>query len=111
MRLIRPVGYQAFPPRLSHQPLFYPALNVEYAEQIARDWNTQNEQSGYMGAVTGFAVEAAYLAQFEEKTVGASIHHELWISAAELRAFNQHLRGTIQVLCVFYGECFSGERE
>jgi hypothetical protein len=50
MVLYRPVGpkelaliaasdYTAFPPRLAEQPIFYPVLNFEYAEQIARDWN------------------------------------------------------------------------
>jgi hypothetical protein len=72
LRLIRAAQYRTFPPRLPQQPLFYPVLNYEYAEQIARDWNTRDERSGYVGAVTVFDVEAAYLAQFEEHVVGSS---------------------------------------
>jgi predicted hydrolase (HD superfamily) len=111
LRLIREANYQAFPPRLTHQPLFYPVLNVEYAEQIARHWNTNDEASGFMGAVTAFDVDTAYLSQFEEHVVGSSIHREFWIPAEELDEFNRHIQGTIRVLKAFYGERFSGKRE
>lgn len=49
LRLIEASGYSAFPPRLEMQPIFYPVLNVDYVIQIARDWNTTDIQSGYMG--------------------------------------------------------------
>jgi hypothetical protein len=65
-----------FPPRLPHQPIFYPVANVEYAAQIARDWNTTDEGSGFAGYVTQFAVAESYLANFEPRTVGTSIHVE-----------------------------------
>jgi hypothetical protein len=79
--LYRPVGqaeldlvaaseYRAFPPRLPEQPIFYPVLTREYAEQIARDWNTKDERSGFVGYVTQFAVDADYLNRFEVKKVG-----------------------------------------
>jgi hypothetical protein len=31
--LIQSGGYREFPPRLPHQPIFYPVLNEEYATQ------------------------------------------------------------------------------
>jgi len=31
LNLIRDGGYREFPPRLQHQPIFYPVLNEEYA--------------------------------------------------------------------------------
>jgi hypothetical protein len=111
LRLIRESGYTAFPPRLPEQPIFYPVLNQEYAEQIARDWNTQDERSGFMGAVMAFDVDAAYLAQFEAQTVGAAQHRELWIPAERLDEFNRHILGGIRVLSAFYGAGYSGERE
>jgi hypothetical protein len=37
LELIRDSGWSAFPPRLPHQPIFYPVLNEEYAVQIARE--------------------------------------------------------------------------
>ena len=46
LELIRESGYREFPPRLPHQPIFYPALNEEYATRIARDWNTKDAVSG-----------------------------------------------------------------
>ncbi len=42
--LIRDSGYTRFPERLPHQPIFYPVLTQEYAEKIARDWNTKDYQ-------------------------------------------------------------------
>lgn len=67
IRLFRPVGqkeldlisdsgFTRFPPRLPEQPIFYPVLNREYAEQIARDWNTRDERSGFVGYVLEFEV-------------------------------------------------------
>lgn len=49
--LIAGSGWRRFPPRLDHQPIFYPVLNEEYAMVIARDWNTRDEASGHAGYV------------------------------------------------------------
>ncbi|HEX3051068.1 MAG TPA: hypothetical protein VHP83_10475 [Aggregatilineaceae bacterium] len=111
LRLIREANYRRFPPRLLHQPLFYPVLNYDYAEQIARDWNTNDAASGFMGAVTTFHVDTDYLSQFEVHVVGSAVHRELWVPAEALDEFNQHIEGMIRILAVFYGERFSGERE
>ena len=35
--LITAAGCRAFPPRLPHQPIFYPVTSEAYAAQIARD--------------------------------------------------------------------------
>jgi hypothetical protein len=51
LELIASSGFRMFPPRLPAQPFFYPVLNEEYAVQIARDWNTKDEASGYAGEV------------------------------------------------------------
>ena len=103
LELIRDSGYRAFPPRLPHQPIFYPVLNEVYAQQIARDWNTTDAASGFAGYVTRFDVEAAYLQQFEVKTVGGKAHQEYWIPAAELDTFNQHIVGQIEVIAAYQG--------
>jgi hypothetical protein len=60
--LIEATGWRAFPPRLPHQPIFYPVLTNEYATRIARDWNTRDAASGYAGHVLRFAVAAEALA-------------------------------------------------
>ncbi len=86
MKLYRPVGInefelirksemKKFPPRLHEQPIFYPVLNVEYARQIAREWNTKSAP-GYAGFVTEFEVDSEYVSKFEIKIVGGYIHQE-----------------------------------
>jgi hypothetical protein len=47
MNLIRAGKFRQFPPRLPEQPIFYPVLAEDYATQIARDWNTKDERSGF----------------------------------------------------------------
>ena len=101
--LIAASGYSEFPPRLPSQPIFYPVLNREYAEQIARDWNTKDEISGYAGYVLEFEVKAEYLQRFDIHTVGAKEHLEYWIPAEELNEFNRHIVGKIHVVAEFKG--------
>ncbi|MDP2274518.1 MAG: hypothetical protein Q8K32_27505 [Archangium sp.] len=117
MILYRPVGleelvliYRAevrrFPPRLPEQPIFYPVLNVEYAEQIARDWNTK---SGSMaGYVTEFEIDDAYASSFEVQQVGGRQHLELWVPAESLDEFNSHIQGSIRLVSAFFGPDFAG---
>ena len=99
--LIHDLGMRAFPPRLPEQPIFYPVTNQIYAEQIARDWNTKDEQSDYTGYVLSFAVDAEYLSQFPIRTVGTKDHKEYWIPAEKLQEFNQHIIGKIQIVAVY----------
>jgi len=47
LRLIRDTGWRSFPPRLPEQPIFYPVTNLEYAVQIARDWNVTASGAGF----------------------------------------------------------------
>ncbi len=87
--LIADSGYTAFPPRLPEQPIFYPVLNFEYAEQITRNWNATTPP--YAGFVTRFEVEQDYAEKFEVHTVGGKTHQELWVPAEELNEFNHHI--------------------
>src|SRR5690349_17067774 len=102
VELFRPVGHaelkliqlsnsRAFPPRLPHQPIFYPVLNREYARQIARGWNTVDEASGYVGYVTRFRVRKSFLDRFEPQKVGSAIAWEYWIPAEQLPEFNRNI--------------------
>ena len=68
LELIYESGMKAFPARLPQQPIFYPVLQLEYARQVASDWNVKNGQLA--GYVTQFKVEDEYIDQFEEHTVG-----------------------------------------
>ncbi len=74
--LIRASGDRAFPPRLAHQPFCYPVTDERYATQIARDWNTKDAASGFVGYVTRFRVRAALLGQYTPQIVGGRQHEE-----------------------------------
>lgn len=119
IKLYRPVGkkeleliaesdYKTYPPRLIGQPIFYPVTNFEYAAQIAEEWNTPSEFSGYCGFVTAFDIDADYVSKFDIQNVGGFEHNELWVPAEELAEFNAHIVGKIEVLASFYGEKYVG---
>jgi hypothetical protein len=98
LELVAATGYTRWPPRLPGQPFFYPVSNVDYAIQIARDWNVAD--SGY-GCVTRFAVRAEFMSRYEMRTVGARSHTEWWIPAADVDALNDNIVGTIEVIHEF----------
>ncbi len=109
MKLYRPVGqaeldliiaadYQAFPPRLPEQSIFYPVLNEKYAREIAERWNKKSADSGYAGYVTTFEIDDGFISKYRIQTVGASYHQEFWIPAEELDDFNNHIIGKIIVI-------------
>ncbi|HEV3049857.1 MAG TPA: hypothetical protein VGX50_06100 [Longimicrobium sp.] len=104
LELIQASGWRAFPPRLPHQPIFYPVANEEYAVQIARDWNTKDAASGYVGYVTRFRVRSDYLARHPLQTAGARAHQEYWIPAEEMDELNAAIVGPIEVVAEFRGE-------
>jgi len=93
--LIADTGWTRFPPRLTGQPIFYPVLNEAYATKIARDWNTKDPASAYVGHVLRFEVEADYAQQFPAQRVGGAGIDELWIPAERLEEFNDHIVGKI----------------
>lgn len=105
--LIRASGFRAFPPRLPMQPIFYTVLTGSYAEQIARDWNTKDPASGYVGYVTRFEASRSFLDRYEVRVVGESSHAEYWIPAEELDAFNACIVGMIEVITEFRGDAAS----
>jgi len=100
LKLIADSGYRAFPRRLPEQPIFYPVLNEEYAEQIARDWNAKDPRKK-VGCVTKFFVRRNFLARYEIKTVGSRIHQEYWIPAGDVEEFNANIVGPIEVIAEF----------
>jgi len=104
LELIKQSGNKQFPPRLEWQPIFYPVMNQAYAEQIALEWNTKDEFSGYAGYVTAFNLPEDYLQQFPIQNVGGEIHNELWVPAEQLEEFNSKIVGEITVVKSFYGE-------
>ena len=101
LALIAAGGYREFPPRLPEQPIFYPVLNEEYARQIARDWNVPASGAGY---VLRFALRKDFADKYPVRTVGGSVHKELWIPAQELDEMNRNIVGRIEVIAEFKGE-------
>ena len=119
MKLFRPVGIKelekilllnakAFPPRLAWQPIFYPVLNEQYAVQIAYEWNTPDEFSGFCGFVVSFDVNDVFIKKYAVQNVGDIIHNELWIPSEELAEMNENIENHILLTKVFYGEKYTG---
>lgn len=106
LQLIIDLEFKGFPPRLEWQPIFYPVLNQDYAEQIAEKWNTKDEFSGYCGIVTRFDLPTDYLQKYEVHNVGGFIHNELWVPAEDLGEFNSRIIGQIEIVKVFFGNGF-----
>jgi hypothetical protein len=118
-KLFRPVGLQElallwdsgmreFPLRLVQQPIFYPVVNLEYARQIAREWNAPDRNSGFAGFVTQFDVSSTYLTKYELHTAGSDAHREYWIPAREMNSFNKAISGLISVQEAYFGPEFKG---
>jgi hypothetical protein len=104
LELVRASGFRAFPARLPGQPFFYPVLNEEYATQIARDWNTKDEVSGYEGYVLKFGVRTDFLSRYVTNIVGASSHCEYWTPAEDMEELNCNIDGTIEITGSFLRE-------
>jgi len=102
LKLVYQSGMKAWPPRLPGQPIFYPVMNREYAQQIARDWNAKSEPAE-IGFVVRFGVQSDYIARFPVQKVGGKQHLELWVPAEQLDEFNQHIVGLLEITDVFRG--------
>jgi hypothetical protein len=104
LELVRASGFKRFPPRLPHQPIFYPVLSEQYATQIARDWNPKDEASGFRGYVLRFKVRTTFLRHYQIHVVGSSEHQEYWIPAEDLQDLNENIVGAIEVISEFSGK-------
>jgi hypothetical protein len=98
LELVRATGSTRWPPRLPEQPIFYPVLNEDYANRIAREWNVKASGVGY---VTRFSVRKSYLDQFDVHQVGGETILEYWIPAERLEEFNDNIVGTIDEVARF----------
>lgn len=98
---VRDTGWRAFPPRLTWQLIFYPVLNEQYAIRIARDWNTEDPASGFVGYVLRFSLPREYVERFEPHVVGDTECVELWVPAGELDELNSRIVGKIELIHAF----------
>jgi hypothetical protein len=98
LALIAASGYREFPSRLPEQPIFYPVLNEEYARQIAKDWNVPASGAGY---VVRFSLRKAFADRYPVRSVGGTVHKELWVPAEELAELNRNIVGKIELIAEF----------
>jgi hypothetical protein len=106
LRLVYETGMKAFPPRKPEQPIFYPVLTLEYANEIAERWNAESRSAS--GYVARFTLDDTYGSRFETQKVGASHHVELWVPAAQLSVFNEHISPPIMIVGAYFGKSFRG---
>ena len=106
LKLVEESGWSAWPPRLPDQPIFYPVLNEDYAERIARDWNVK--ASG-VGHVTRFEVRRRFLDGFDVRQAGGRTILEYWIPAEQLDDFNANIVGPITLVSTFRRDDADGE--
>lgn len=93
--LLKASNFEAWPPRLPEQPIFYPVTNEAYAEQIACEWNLPASGSAW---VMRFKVNREFLRPYPRKVVGGREHEEFWIPAEDLDALNRNLDGPIEIV-------------
>ena len=98
--LIADSGWTRFPPRLPEQPIFYPVMNFDYAEQIARDWNSKHEPTR-TGYVLAMDMRGNPTGRWPVQIAGGSVHKELWVPAEELDDFNDLIEAPIRLVATY----------
>ena len=101
LALVEQTGWRAWPPRLPEQPIFYPVLSFEYAEKIARDWNSTQSAPDNLGYVTRFEIEDDMVNRYPVQFAGGRAHQELWVPAEDLDTFNGGIVGLIEVVATY----------
>ena len=101
LELVEQSGWTAWPPRLADQPIFCPVLTFDYAEKIARDWNSVRAAPDNFGYVTRFEIDDKTAARYPVEVAGGSAHEELWVPAEELDLFNAGIVGKIEVVATY----------
>ena len=101
LQLVEESGWELWPPRLVDQPIFYPVTTFEYAEKIARDWNSSLPAPDNLGFVTQFEINSETARQYSVKDAGGREHQELWVPADELDTFNAGIVGKIRVVASY----------
>src|SRR5436190_17268758 len=76
-------------------------LSEHYAVQIARDWDTKDERSGFVGYVLRFNVKRSFLNNYEIHTAGNSERREYRTPVADFERFDENIGGNIGVIRSF----------
>jgi hypothetical protein len=105
LELIEKSGFTQFPPQAFSPAYLLSSSEPRVRRKVARDWNTKDADSGYMGYVTRFRVRRDYLSKYPVQLVGArSVHEEYWIPAEDLEQFNENLVGLIEIIASFQAD-------
>ncbi len=89
--LIKQSGFKEFPQMLEMQSIFYPALFKEYARKIAKEWNTKDELSGYIGHVMEFEIDDKFIAKYEMHIIEDNTYQIYRIPVEDLNVFNKSI--------------------
>lgn len=90
--------WRRFKPDSPLQKVFYPKLNVCFAESIARQWDAAQYSAGY---VVRFKLPVGFVSRFETQTVAYEEHREYKIPIADLEEMNNHIEGRIEIVSAF----------
>lgn len=101
LQLVEDSGWKRWPPRLPDQPIFYPVTTFDYAEKIARDWNSSQPAPNNFGFVTKFEILEEMAAKYPIEDAGGKAHQEMWVPAEDLEAFNDAIVGKIEVVAKY----------
>jgi hypothetical protein len=93
--LISQSKWKSFPPRFDHQPIFYPVLNEQYAQEITTQWNIPTYGKGY---VVKFEVNDEFIKDYSVHKVGLDHHLEYWIPSEDLQSMNDNILGKIELI-------------
>ncbi len=91
-------NWRRFTPDTLQQRLFYPKINLRYAEQIARQWNAVQFTAGY---VVSFKVPLVFMTRYDIQTVGYDEHREYKVPIGELDLLNDTIFGKIEIVSAF----------
>ena len=106
LRLVYEANMKGFPLRKPEQPIFYPVLHLDYANEIAKRWNAEGQSAS--GYVAKFGLDDLYGARFKPQKVGGSHHVEFWVPSQELPRFNEHICPPITIVSAYFGQNFKG---
>ncbi|MDU8926691.1 ADP-ribosylation/crystallin J1 [Alisedimentitalea sp. MJ-SS2] len=99
--LVRDSGWKEWPPRLPDQPIFYPVTTFDYAEKIARDWNSVTPVPDNLGFVTRWEMSDDIIEAYPLQLAGGRDHEELWVPAEDMEVFNERIVGEIEVIAAY----------
>ncbi len=112
MKLWRPIGEQelgkieasgmrAFPVTTRHEPIFFPVHSFEYADKIARSWNSVEEDYQFLKFIVMFSLTDKFLARYATQSACEGRYVEYWIPPEDLDEVNENIIGQIEVVAEY----------